>query len=285
MKQVMNKLVSIVILTKNAGPKFNETLDAIYKQSIGINIEVIVVDSGSTDETLGILKDYNVGLYQIKPGDFNFGLTRNYAFSLANGEFIVTISQDVIPCDTFWLKNIIAPFYENDKVVAVKGHVKIPENNNVFYWEKVGMFYFTSESVTWVKNYKHGLSFVNCAIRKIFWENNQIPYCIYSEDKLFQKKIINDGKIVFFVKDAICYHGHQYSLKSLLARLINEGLGWQYVGVSYGLIDCLKDIYDNKWMIKKSIQSYINKEFCTFEELIFPLLRPICIYYGNRKNI
>ncbi len=282
---MMNNLVSIVILTKNAGYDFEKTIDAIYKQRIDNGYEIIVVDSGSKDETLNILRKYGVKLYQISPNDFNFGLTRNYAFSLAKGDIIVTISQDVVPCNSLWLYNIIKPFYNNNNIVAVQGGTRIPEHSDVFYWEKIGYFYFTSESVNWIKKHKCGLSFVNCAVRRDFWVNNQIGFTLYSEDKVFQKMIYESGNEVYIAEDSVCYHGHQYSIFSLIKRLINEGVGWKNVEVSYRLLDCLHDLYKNKWLIRKSFGAYTNKEINTIQELFFPLLRPICIYIGNKKNL
>lgn len=278
-------LVSIILLTKNAGNTFESTLKSIFNQNIDIKYEVIAVDSGSVDGTLTILKKYNVKTYCIKPEDFNFGLTRNYGFSLSSGSILVTLSQDALPSDSQWLSNIIKPFFEDDNVVAVQGNTKILENSDVFYWEKIGLFYFTSETKNWVIKYKSGLSFVNCAIRKNFWEKNQIGFVQFSEDKVFQKIIQKSGKIIFQENNAVCYHGHQYSLKSLISRLKNEGTGWMYAGVHYGISDCMKDIYDNRWLLRTTASALKNGEIRSIQELLFPILRPIFVFIGNKKTI
>ena len=199
------------------------------------------MDSGSTDGTLELLDRFNVKSYSIPPSDFNFGLTRNHAFSLAGGDFIITISQDVVPCDRTWLAKMVSPFLANEMLAAVQGKTLVPGNSDVFYWEKKGRFYFTAESRKWIEKYGCGLSFVNCAIRREFWEKHPIGSVPFSEDKLFQKSIHDSGMDIHVQEDALCFHGHQYTWKSLAARLKNEGIGWKNVGVRYGLKDCLID--------------------------------------------
>lgn len=282
----MNKLsISIVILTKNAGSGLEKTLNSVCNQSIDSPYEIVIVDSGSTDETLSIANSYKVIIHKINSYEFNFGLTRNYAFSLTSGDILVTISQDVVPCNISWLRSIVYPFYENNKVAAVQGSTVSQDKTDVFYWEKEGYFYFTSESKKWIEKHKYGLSFVNCAIRKKFWEKHQMGSMLFSEDKFFQKMIYESGMEIYFAEDAVCYHGHQYTLKSLINRLKNEGIGWKYVDVCYGLNDCIRDIYNNKWLIRKGFSSWMNGEIDTIQELLFPILRPVCIYYGNSRKI
>ena len=184
---------SIVILTKNAGPPFRRTLTQIFSQQTEHPFEVLVVDSGSTDLTLEILNDFPVRKFAIPPREFNFGLTRDYAFSLARGEFIATLSQDVIPYDQQWLQNLIRPFLSNSNLAAVQGVERLPEDRPIFYWHRFGHFYFTSETRTWRKKHGIGLSFVNCAIRKAFWAAHPIGFTPWGSDKLYQTLIHSAG--------------------------------------------------------------------------------------------
>jgi rhamnosyltransferase len=179
---------------------------------------------------------------------------------------------------------MVSPFRADAKLAAVQGETVIPRQSDVFYWEKNGYFYFTSESRNWIETYKCGLSFVNCAVRRDFWEKHPMGRIPFSEDKQFQKMIHDSGMGIHVAKDALCFHGHQYTLKSLIDRLKNEGVGWRNVGVRYGLKDCLTDIYRNKWMIRKSVGSWVRGEIRTIQELLFPVLRPVCIYCGNNRT-
>ena len=274
--------VSIVILTKNAGPNFRATLTKIYDQQTELSFELIIVDSGSTDESLGIANEFPVRRFTIKPHEFNFGLTRNLGFSLARGEYIVTISQDATPYDRKWLENLIRPFLMNPNVVAVQGVTRFPLDRPVFYWEKFGTFYFTSETKRW-GGYEHRLSFVNCGIRRAFWENHRISYTPFSEDKLFARQVQAAGLQIVEAKDAICVHGHEYTFLGLVKRLLGEGIGWAYAGVEYGLKDCLGDIVKNKWMFRVSLRALRRREMTSLHELLFPFVRPICIFWGNKR--
>jgi len=274
-------VTSIVLLTKNAGPQFEKTLRALACQDVDFPYEIVAVDSGSTDGTPELAERFRVKVHRIPSSDFDFGLTRNYAFSLAAGDFIVTLSQDVVPCDATWLSRMVSPLREDENLAAVQGKTVVPSDSDVFYWERKGQFYFTSESRGWIERYKCGLSFVCCAIRRDFWERHPLGAASFSEDKLFQKMIHDSGMGIRMAEDALCFHGHQYGWKSLVARLKNEGVGWRIVGVRYGLRDCLADIYRNKWMIRKSVGSWAKGEIRTIQELLFPFLRPLCVYYGN----
>ena len=93
-----DKLVSIAMATYNGEKYLREQLDSIYNQTYK-NIEVIVCDDCSVDETVTILEEYKqkYGLiYYIN--EKNLGFVKNFekAASLCNGEFIAFSDQDDI---------------------------------------------------------------------------------------------------------------------------------------------------------------------------------------------
>ena len=275
-------LVSIGILTKNAGSALIETLKSIINQETDFIYELIVLDSGSRDETVSNVEKYGGTVSSIKPEQFNFGTSRDLLFSLCRGEYIVTISQDVVPCNSKWLQNLIKPLQQNVAVCAVKGDCKLPEGTSVFFWEAIGKFYFTKETEKWDNKYGTGLSFVNCAVRKSFWLQNKIGFAAFSEDKVFQKSIIKAGGEIVLQNGASVFHGHQYNLHSLTTRLIGEGYGWRCVGLRYGLKDCIHDlITSGSKMMLRAIRAFRSGKLLNLSEWAFPLLRPILILYGN----
>jgi glycosyltransferase involved in cell wall biosynthesis len=80
--------ISVVIISKNAGETIKVTLDSLKDFE-----EVIVFDTGSIDETLNIIKSYpNTSTYT---GKFHgFGDSKNYAVSLANNDWVLSLDSD-----------------------------------------------------------------------------------------------------------------------------------------------------------------------------------------------
>jgi len=83
------QLISVVIPVKNGGKTIKECLDGIFTQSLAHMVEVILIDSGSTDNTLDIARKYPVQITRIHPSAYNHGETRNLGAEIAKGEFIV----------------------------------------------------------------------------------------------------------------------------------------------------------------------------------------------------
>jgi glycosyltransferase involved in cell wall biosynthesis len=86
-------LVSIVTPSFNKGPYIEETLQSIRNQTYP-NIEHIVIDGGSTDETLSILKKYSGSITWISEPDRGQSDAINKGWKQAHGEIIAYLNAD-----------------------------------------------------------------------------------------------------------------------------------------------------------------------------------------------
>ena len=160
----MNNLVSVIIPTKNSSKFLENCLISIKKQTYK-DIEVIIVDGKSTDETRAVAKVYNCKLYtfvpKVKKGLFDATPKRNYGGKMAKGDFLYFVDADmilsknvitesvhvcitkkidavIIPEDSFgqgpWAKakNLERRFYWNDD------GVESPRFFRKNIWEKLG---------------------------------------------------------------------------------------------------------------------------------------------------
>ena len=81
-KEAGDVKVSVVIPTKNAGPQLRSVLDAVINQQTDWPFEVLVIDSGSTDGTVDLVKLYSsVRLIEISASEFEHSKTRNFAIA------------------------------------------------------------------------------------------------------------------------------------------------------------------------------------------------------------
>lgn len=92
------KLVSIVIPTRNSGEFLENCLKSIKKQSYK-NIETIIVDGNSVDDTIKIARRYGAKIYNFFPklrsGTFDAPHKRNFGVQKAKGEFVYYLDADM----------------------------------------------------------------------------------------------------------------------------------------------------------------------------------------------
>ncbi len=236
---------SIIIPTKNAGDIYKKVLDKILSQKIDGEYEVIVIDSGSKDDTLIYTKNKqkyfrNLIIKEIKPEEFGHGKTRNQAASISRGEFLVFITQDALPYDDFWLNQMLEPFKLDKNIVGVFGkHLPYEEcdifekNNLTRHFDNFGkgiVLYKMEDKQRYEKDekYRHLLCFYSdnsSAMRKSIWE--KIPYedVNFAEDQIWAKKIIELGYIKAYNSEAIVYHSHNYSFIETMMRSFDDHKG------------------------------------------------------------
>ncbi len=100
--------ISIIIPTKNGALLIDRVLQAVFTQKTSFSYEVIIIDSGSTDETLQLVQRYPVRICRIPPEDFSHSRTRNYGAKLSFAHhYIVFINQDAVPCGELWLDKLV----------------------------------------------------------------------------------------------------------------------------------------------------------------------------------
>src|SRR5262245_35564219 len=117
-KDVTDSLVSILILTRNGMETLPATLDSIAEQKREFPLEVVAVDSGSTDGTAELLANRADRMISISPATFNHGATRNFGIEHCRGDLVVLLVQDALPNSDNWLIALTRPLREEDHVAG-----------------------------------------------------------------------------------------------------------------------------------------------------------------------
>lgn len=208
--------VSIVIRTKNEGEFVNETLKRVVEQEFGGSYEIIIVDSGSTDSTLDIVKKYNVKLLQISEKEFTYGRSLNVGAMGALGEFVVNLSAHALPVDEKWLMHLISGFDDN-RTVGVYGRQLTVGRLNPFEAFRNDQF-FGDQKLKFNMNDKRAVRRVhfsngNSAIKKDIWQRFKFnEEARYAEDVIWQTDVMKAGFSISYCPDAAVYHSHRVNL-------------------------------------------------------------------------
>ena len=231
-------LASVVIPTFNGERYIKELLDVLFKQKTDFKYEVIVIDSGSRDKTVGIIKKYPVRLIQIPNKEFNHGRTRNMGVKIAKGNYVAFLTQDAVPEAEHWLQRLVDAFYLDEKVGAVYG-LQIPRENCDPMTKRDMINFFASmgpkdkHTVQYIypgeaRNSVNSLEFysdVNSCIKKEVWK--KVPYkeLEYAEDQALGRDILKSGYKKVYEPRAAVIHSHSYPLFTYFQRQFDEYRG------------------------------------------------------------
>lgn len=115
----MTPSCSIIIRTLNEARYLGELLQAIGNQSYPRRCwEVIIVDSGSSDETLAIANKFKCRVEHISRARFSFGRSLNVGCRVAQGDVLVFISGHCVPTTNEWLWDLVRPFHQPEIAVT-----------------------------------------------------------------------------------------------------------------------------------------------------------------------
>ncbi len=124
-------LISIALCTFNGAKFLKEQLDSLIFQSY-LNLEIVIVDDCSTDNTVNILRSYELRFNNISVyiNESNIGINKSFskAIGLCHGEFIAISDQDDI-----WFPNKLETaleFIDNDTMMIYSNSLLIDEAAN-----------------------------------------------------------------------------------------------------------------------------------------------------------
>lgn len=101
------RTVSVVIPTYNAGEDAAILLGWLRRQTGLDDLQIIVVDSGSTDNTVQIAKDFGCKIIEISNEVFSHSYARNLGAEAATGEYLLFMTQDAVPSSEKWLATML----------------------------------------------------------------------------------------------------------------------------------------------------------------------------------
>ena len=211
----VNPDVSIVIRTKNEGKTIGRCLQMVYAQNTTYDVEVIVIDSGSTDDTLEICRNYPVIIHQIPPSDFNFGRTLNLGAELAQGNYMVALTAHAFPANDNWLQPLVSTLESDDSVAGAYSRQLPKPGCNPF--EAIALmrtFGGTPLTVSKPAPKAKNVVFSNASscLRKDVMASTAFRELTYAEDRDWARRVVQRGYKIAYVPESKVFHSHSYNL-------------------------------------------------------------------------
>jgi rhamnosyltransferase len=214
--------VSIVIRTYNEAKHIGTLLNSVMGQDLDPDQrEIIIVDSGSTDDTLQIASCFPVRILHIPKEEFSFGRSLNIGCAAATGEALVFVSGHCIPVSETWLSTLIAPLRDEGVVYSYGG--QLGDERSRFSETQIFAKHFPPESS--VSQDAYFSNNANSALLRKIWISNRFDEELPGlEDMHLAKRLVREGYKIAYVANAAVHHIHEESWGQVKRRYEREAI-------------------------------------------------------------
>ncbi len=266
---VITDRISVIIPVQNGGEQLESLLGMIRTQRKVQDVEIVIIDSGSTDNSLSIAEEFKARVIRIPQSEFNHGKTRNFGASEASGEYLVFTVQDAKPINNYWLYNMVCPFIEYPDLAALtsKQFVK-PEADLFSLWmaqnmtdllgfkqDSIYSFSGVLDGFDWrfldstIKRKVTFLDNVSSCIRGHILKEFQFSPLINAEDIDFGVRLFKNSKPMGYLTSTGVTHWHERGPDYVFKR--------HYMGTK-------SDVY----ILKNDLLYFFDNNSITWENLI-----------------
>lgn len=283
---LFNYKISIIIPIFNNETLIHRALMSIENQTIGLNnIEVLLINDGSKDNTESIINKYsdkypNFKAIHIRKGTGSAGTPRNLGLKLASADYIMFLDHDdFLEIDA--LEKLYEKIIEYDCDVVYGTYALIDEDKPIkFSYPSEKHSFFKSLDVN-PKSITTPPSIWTKLFRKDFLiENNILFPTILGEDAIFMAKALKYANGVYYLwDDVICYYNlndksytsnlsYTYFVEGFVSEkyLFNLFCDWNHKEYYALRGQGILDYYINRFMLSKLNNDEINKLMPLFSE-------------------
>jgi glycosyltransferase involved in cell wall biosynthesis len=237
---------SIIIPTFNGATRIGNCLTAVLQQTRGRNVEILVVNDGSTDNTLDAVASYS-GVRVLSQPNAGPAAARNRGAEEARGTIILFTDDDCVPMPD-WLDAMLQPF-QDPEVVGVKGVYRTRQRRllarfvQIEYEDRYRLMAGLS-SIDFVDTYSAG--FRRDRFLEMKGYDTSFPLAC-AEDVELSYRMSNRGWEMRFVPAAVVYHTHPDTLRRYLKKKYKFAF-WRVLAVRKNPSKAVKDSHTPQLM-------------------------------------
>ena len=202
-------MISIVIRNKNEAESLESVLLILNTLYYDQYNEIIVVDNQSIDSSVEIAKKHGCTIVTIE--DFTYGKAINLGIEQATNDCVLLLSAHAVPVGNYFFKSFYETFQSNPKIAGIRFI-----NSYRNYKRAIANDFIIKDGI------KHGLMAACAVVNKKVW--NEIKFdetLVFSEDKDWSKKVIDEGYVVLDCNETF-YYFSKITTKQALKRYENE---------------------------------------------------------------
>jgi len=212
-------LVSIIMRSFNEAWALRDTLAALKIQDCQ-SWELIVVDSGSSDGSVDLIRQANPRHFiQIRPEEYHPSRVMNRGMELASSEFGIFLNADATPQNSNWLRPLVSALQEPQTAAVFGRQIPRADCRAVYAHDYERCFGASRESAGW----EHFFSMVSSGIRKDIWaKRGFLEKMQYSEDDEYTRWCRAQGYRIMYCPESVVMHSHNYTPEQAYKRSFGE---------------------------------------------------------------
>ena len=198
----MAPIVTVALPVLDGGPLLGEVLAAVRAQEVDRPVELLVIDSGSSDGSPELARGHGAGVVEIPGAEFGHGRTRNRLMELSTGDHVAFLTQDSTPAHERWLAALLAGFTTNVALVFGPQRPR-PEASPMVRRELLELFERVDPGGPF-------FSSANGAVARWAWERVPFRDVPYAEDHALARDMRAAGFAKAYAPDAEVVHSHDH---------------------------------------------------------------------------
>jgi len=243
--------VTVAIPVLNGARTLPAVLAAVAAQEVAADVEVLICDSSSGDESVAVARRHGADVLRIPRADFSHGATRNLLAGRAAGSHVAFLTQDAVPATTSWLAELLRGFELAPDVALTFGPYRAAADAPARVRRELDSWFgsFAPDGQPRIARLERGerqprprdllgpkgfFTDANGCVVKAAWE--QIPFRAvpYAEDHQLALDMLFAGYAKVYMPQAAVVHSHEYDLVTELRRAFDE---WRALREVYGHVE------------------------------------------------